>query len=423
MRSIRVLVAAVLLCSVVALPAPAQTPAPTGLDWATEVQALLDRRADAVVKGDLAAFLGTMRGAPAGFVKQRRDWFTRLRTLPLGTYELVLDQGEFGDLARTKDRRRFGPETHVVQVKERIAFRGFDRAPTNEDVYLTVRKDTQGWAIVSDTDVEDLALESMRNLWDFGPVVAVSRNGILVVVHPAQRSAGATILSASEKARRTAKARWPYPWNDPIIVMIPSTVAELARILQTQFDLSTFVAFAASSLERSDAKPWSLTGDRIFLHWPNFRGYGESFQQTILLHEFTHLATRATTGPFEPAFMDEGIAQFYGENAGSAPQPETRKRVRNGRFDGRLPEDWFFTAGPESDIYYAYEMSNSFIAFLAGKYGRNAGARVYRAVAAINPGSPGLWRYHLDRAFRQEFKVPFATLEREWATATRRDLG
>jgi hypothetical protein len=405
-------------------PARAQAPTPTAsAAWAGEVQALLQRRAEAVRSGDLAAFTATMRGAPAPFQKQRRDWFTRLRALPLGTYELKLDQGEFDDLARSKDRRRFGPDTHVVQVKERIAFKGFDRGPSNEDLYLTVRKDAAGWAIVSDTDVEDLALESMRNLWDFGPVATAQRGGILVVVHPAQRSAAQTILAAAEKARRTAKARWPYPWNDPIIVMIPSTVTELARILQTQFDLSTFVAFASSSLDRDAKQGWALTGDRVFLHWPNFKRYGDAFQQTILAHEFTHLATRATTGPFEPAFMDEGIAQFYGEDAGHAPQPETRKRVRNGRFDGKLPEDWLFTAGSDAEIYYAYETSNAFMAFLGGKYGRNAGARVYRALAATNPGAPGLWRYHLDRAFLQAFKVPFAKLESEWAAQTRRELG
>lgn len=411
-------------------PAAAQTPAgspspsrPTfpAADWQAEVATLLQSRAAAVQRSDLTAFLATMRGAPAPFVKQRRDWFARLRALPLGSYELKLHSDEFGDLARAKDRRRWGPDTHIVQVKERIAFRSFERAPANEDLFLTVRKDSQGWSIVSDTDTDDLALESMRNLWDFGAVEPVSRNSILVIVHPAQRSVAGAILTAAERARATARARWPHPWHDPIIIMIPSTVAELARILQTQFDLSSFVAFASSSLDRS--KDWKLTGDRIFLHWPNFRRYDSGFQQLILAHEFTHLATRGTTGPFEPAFMDEGIAQYYGEDAARAPRPEMRKRVGSGRFDGRVPEDWFFTAGPESDIFYAYELANAFVAYLGSRFGRTAGARVYRALASESPVSSGTWRYHLDRAFRTTLGVSFAALERDWAAETRRELG
>lgn len=398
--------------------APAQPPSPPA-GWQAEVAALLDRRADAVERGDLQAFLDGMRGAPKRFLDARRTWFQRLRALPLGSYELELDTTEFDDLAGAVPGKYSG-EFHIVQVKERIGFRGFDRSPSNEDLYLTVRRLAAGWTIVADTDVEHLFLLSMRNIWDFGPVRAASRNGMLVLVHPAQRNVAAALLTASEKARTTARRRWPYRWRDPIIVMVPSTVAELERVLQTQFDLSAFVAFAASSLDRRTG--WRLTGDRVFLHWPNFARYGSGFQQTILAHEFSHLATRATTGPFVPAFMDEGTAQYYGEAAASAAQPETRKRVRAGTFTGKLPEDWLFTTGPDADIFLAYELSNSFVAFLGRRFDRNAGARVYRALAAIKPVSPGTWRYHLGRAFAGTFKESFDRLERTWAAGLRKEL-
>lgn len=394
-----------------AQPARAQSPAPSA--WEVQVQAMLDRRASAVERGDERAFVDTMRGAPRAFADGRRTWFRRLRALPLGTYRLELFRNEFGDLATPADARRYGGEVHVVQVKERVSFRGLDRAPTYEDLFLTVRNDGQGWSVVSDTDREELFLLSMRNLWDFGPVEIVQRDRIMVVVHPAQRDVAGTILAAAQQARTTTKSRWPYPWSDPIVIMVPSTVDELARILQTQFDLSAFVAFASSSVDRT--RGWALSGDRVFLHWPNFSRYGSSFQQRILAHEFLHLATRATTGPFVPAFMDEGIAQYYGENERPGPRPEERRRIRNGTFSRRVPADWQFTVGSNSDIFLSYELSDSFVTYLGARFDSGAGARVYRALAAESPVSPGTSLYHVERAFRATFRVSFEDLERGWA--------
>jgi hypothetical protein len=382
---------------------------------------LLDDRATAVAQNDERTFVETMRGAPAAFVKARRLWFQRLHTLPLGSYSLTLGDDEFGDLALPADTAKYKGEVHIVQVTERIGFKGFDRAPAEEDLFLTVRRSGSTWSVVSDTDRENLFLMSMRNIWDYGPVEAVSRGDILVVVHPAQRGIANSILDVAGRARATARSRWPYPWNDPIIIMVPSTVNELARVLQTQFDLSSFVAFASSSLNRD--KGWSLTGDRVFLHWPNFSRYDASYRRLILDHEFTHLATRATTGPHEQAFMDEGIAQFYGEDAGGNDAPQTRARVRAGTFDGHVPEDWLFTAGPPADIFLAYELANSFMDYLASRFGQKGGARVYRAVAGENPVAPGTWRYHQDHAFRKVFGVSFASLERGWAARLRKEYG
>jgi hypothetical protein len=396
----------------VALVAPPRASAQTG-SWQAQVQALLTDRASAVQRGDEPAFLATMRGAPAPFVQARRAWFERLRTLPLGSYTLTLHQDEFGDLSTPADGRRYGGDVHIVQVKEQIAFRGYDRAPADEDLFLTVRNDGRGWSVVSDTDRESLFLVSMRNLWDFGPIQNLQSDGIMVVYHPAQASAAPKILSIAKAARSTAMARWPYRWSEGIIIMVPSTVAELARILQTQFDLSAFVAFASSSVDRDHG--WALVGDRVFLHWPNFSRFDATGQQTILDHEFTHIATRAKTSPFMPAWMDEGIAQFYGEAAGQGPRPEERQRVHAGTFPSHLPDDWQFSAPPNDDIYLSYELSLSFMAYIADRFGHDAGARVYEAIAAENQISPGTSLYHVEQAYAATFHSSLAALEAGWS--------
>ena len=409
-----------LLALFVSVTVQAQTPS---RPWMVEVREMLARRSAAVVSGDERTFAATMDGAPQAFRSDRLTWFRRIRALPIGVYSLDLTQEEYGDLTRPVDQRRHpGAEVHVIQVKERIGFRSYDASPSAEDAFLTVVKGPRGWSVVSDDDLESLALQSNRYLWDFGPVAKLEGGGVMVVFHPAERAVAANILRSAQAARSTVKRSWPIPWRrDRIILMIPSTVGELARILQTTFDLSTFVAFAATSVDRS-AEGWRLSGARVFLHWPNFRRQGESFQRVILQHEFTHRASFEVSGPYVPSFMDEAVAQFYGEQGFPHPVPELRASVRSGRFDGHPPADYRFTIGPPADIYLSYEKAIHFLTYVGERFGRAAGAKLYRAIGAENPVSPGTWRYHLDRACRAALRVSFATLERDWARAVLKDL-
>lgn len=406
-------------------PAPAQTPTESPSvtpGWQDEVRDMLRRRAAAVLSGDERTFIDTMRDAPAGFRSDRQNWFRRARALPIGTYRLDFDEDEFGEVTRPVDRENHpGREVHVIQVKQRIGFRGYDTRPSAEDLFLTVVKGPRGWSVVSDDDVESLALQSTRELWDFGPVSTLESDGVMILFHPSERSAAPRILATAKTARARVRQLWPVSWReDRVVIMIPSTVTELARILQTTFDLSTFVAFAAASVDR--AKDWELSGSRIFLHWPNFRRQGAASQRIILQHEFLHRASFEVSGPNVTSIFDEGIAQYYGEALYNPPLPELRQRVRSGRFDRHLVRDFVFTIGPPSDIYLAYEEAVSFIAYVGERFGRNAGARLYRALGSESPVMPGTWRYHLDRACRSVLKTSFAALEREWARSVAREL-
>lgn len=390
------------------------TQTPTSRVWQDDVREMLARRAQAVVKGDERTFVATMAAAPERFQEERLTWFERIRSLPLGTYALDFTQDEFAELTLEIHRNSYRDEVHVIQVKERIGIKGYDVVPSSEDVFLTVVKTDDGWNVVADDDAEPLALQSNRNIWDFGPIDHIQAGGIMVIFHPAERAAAQRILTMSRAAQATVKRQWPNRWReDRIIVNIPATVSELARILQTTFDLSTFVAFAASSVDRRTG--WDLIGSRVYLHWPNFRKYGESFQRSIMQHEFLHLAARELTNQYMTAIMDEGVAQYYGEAAYNPATPELRAMVRAGRFDRHLADDFIFTAGTPSEIFASYEQANHFIAYVGDRFGRDAGARLYAALAAESAVAPGTWRYHLDVACRSALGIPFAKLERDWA--------
>ena len=44
-------------------------------------------------------------------------------------------------------QQRAGREVHVIQVKQRIGFRGYDARPSAEDLFLTVVKGDRGWSV------------------------------------------------------------------------------------------------------------------------------------------------------------------------------------------------------------------------------------------------------------------------------------
>ncbi|MHB8512487.1 MAG: hypothetical protein ACYDCC_09925 [Actinomycetota bacterium] len=371
---------------------------------------LLKRRSDAISSFDSATFEQTMELAPAEYKDRERTWLRRLRALPLRRYDLLRIDDEYGDLARPKDKQGFD-EVHVLQTKERISLSGYDAFPTNEDVFLTIARKGSVWSVIGDESVEDLGLLSMRNLWDFGDIETQASDGVLVVFHPSESSAIPTIMNQVKLARARVQSAWPYGLHLGIVVMVPTTVPELTRILQTTFDLSGFVAFTVSSVNRDTG--FHLVGNRIYLHWPNFRQYPGSFQTQLLAHELTHLATRDMGGPYHTPMIDEGVAQFYGEGGGHV-HGEIAARIASNSFSQYLVPNWSFYAGPDSDIRLAYEEAASFMKFLASRFGNDAGARVYKQLAAIDPVSPGTWRYHLDTVLEALFHEGYASIEHDW---------
>jgi hypothetical protein len=120
--------------------------------------------------------------------------------------------------------------------------------------------------------------------------------------------------------------------------------------------------------------------------------------------------------------MDEGDAQDYGQRMQPA-LVDVRARVANGTFTGVLPEDFEFSIGSDADIQNSYEEASSFVLYLMARFGRDAGADLYRALGNESPVSFGTARYHLDHACRTAFGVGFAELERAWAQQIRREFG
>jgi len=406
----------VLVAATVPISARAQTPA----DWRAAVQQLVSQRARAVMNGDKRAFDATMSFASASFRAAKDTWFARMRALPLGSYSLTFDPNGYQDLAAALSSRPPGDEVHVATTLEQIALTPYDASPSSEDLYLTVVRRGTTWSIVSDTDLDAIGLLSFRNVWDFGPVGRVARGGVLVL-YQGDRTTAQRILSDTITAIAYDNARWPLRWPGRIVVIIPKSTRELSRILQTTFDLGPFVAFTASSESRPNGE-YRLTGNRVYVQPDTYFGTPVSFQQDTLSHELLHVATRGYAGGFTPAWMDEGDAQVYGQRQQPA-LVDVRTRVQDHSFTGLLPEDFEFSLGSDNDIHNSYEEASSFVLYLISRFGKNAGADLYRALGNESPVSFGTARYHLDHACRAAFGTGFADLERAWAKKIHKEFG
>ena len=376
---------------------------------AAEISDLLQRRAEAVRSGDVSAFLATSAGADPFLQSQRRS-FEGLDALKVKDYALAIDTTDWPDLTREKDRKAFGDKTIVAYVSERYRIDGYDAAPVWNDLFLTFGAVDGGWKVVADDAVEDLGLLTSRQVWDFGSVNTKASQSFLLIFHPAKAEEADPLLALAEEAAADVPRVWPGAQIADIPIVTPSDKPELKRILGATFDVSNFVAFASSSFDEEATDGWELVGHRIILNPVNFARHAPASRRKILAHELVHVATRPASGPFIPAFVDEGIAELT-DPAGPAA---LRSRARAGRFDRRLPQDWEFVSGGGDSIYNSYLEAASAIDYMKKRWGIAKVQAFYSRLGFVQLET-GTGAYHLDAAMREVLSVSSSQFETAWA--------
>jgi hypothetical protein len=406
MRKTAVLALIAVTVALAGQPAPASAQDPYA-----EIQALLDRRAQAMLEGDREAFLSTVDGADASFVERQRRLFDGFQQVGLASYRLDATTRYWPELTTDREEAIYGEPAQptVLHVEERYRIPGYDREPALEDLYLTFVHRGEEWKVASDTDLDDLAVYSGRKLWELGPIVTRESEHFRYVSHPELADVANEILASAERALDGVGETWPLPWSRKVLILAPSTSEETGRIVQATFDLESFVAFAYSGVDR--AEDWDLNGHRIILNWPNFSVHTEETQQRILVHELLHIATRELAGPSVTAFVDEGIAEWVAQDDNVF---EVAQAIDAGEWDRALPEDFEFITGDGDDISEAYQESYTAAQFAADRFGAAAVADWYRLVGEVRlaPGTP---RYHVDRAMRAAFGLSYDGFEERWA--------
>jgi hypothetical protein len=122
------------------------------------------------------------------------------------------------------------------------------------------------------------------------------------------------------------------------------------------------------------------------------------------------------SGPFVPAFVEEGIAEYVRHEGNAGGLEFLESEAASGRFDGRLPEDYQFTVGAGIDIFRSYQESYSAVRFFIRRWGLRAFTRFYRLLGRQRIG-PGTAEYHVDRALRVTIGLDMDEFERAWASS------
>lgn len=383
-----------------------------GQDDRAAIQALLDRRAAALLDGDERSFLRTVWPHADAFRERQRALLRNIDGLDLVSYEQEARWEELGDLLRPSDLETYGEVTSATLplTRERYRLARFDALPVEQDQYLTFVKDGDEWFIADDDDLEGVGLFTQRNLWDFTPVRTDPSENFLLVMPKCDASCPASpdvILAAAESALRSVEQEWSPEWSGKVPLFAPESHEHLARILQAAYTVDNYVAFAF----------WTGEGEspaaRIILNPRAFTGVSSAQAVSVLTHELVHVATLPSSGPFMPHFVDEGVAQYlqYGGSAGRS------SGVSLGAGEElRVPADHEFFVGDQAEILRSYQKSLSVIGFLADEYGFDSVERFYKRLGRAGDG-PGTTRFHLRRTLRRTFGLGLRSLERQWASS------
>lgn len=324
-----------------------------------EVQSLLDRRAEAVLDRDAAAYART--GTRAGF--------DNLRAVPLAdwSYRVTSLHGT-GDSA-----------TASADLSYRVE--GYDRSPVVTARSLSLSRDRDGhWSVDSDRP----ARKSGQQLWDQGPARAVrgERSLVLGVGQPAGKLRDYAALA--DRAVPAVSDAWGPRWTGRVLVMVPESLEDMAGLLGSPASSYRGIAAVTTGATGTDGR---APADRVIVNPDAFGLLGDSGRQVVLTHETTHVATRAHTSPATPLWLSEGFADWVGyRDGGRGPAeaaPELAYAVSQGEVPGALPTDEDFGFSGDADgLARAYEGGWLACRLIADRWGEERLGVFYRAVGA-----------------------------------------
>lgn len=324
-----------------------------------DVQSLLDRRAEAVLDRDAAAYAGT--GTRAGF--------DNLRAVPLADWSYRVTA-----LDRTGDHA-----TASADLRYRVE--GHDRSPVVTGRSLSLSRDPDGdWSVDSDRP----ARKSGQQLWDQGPARAVRGERSLVL--GVGQSAG-KLRDYAELADRAVPAvtdAWGPEWTRRVVVLVPASLEGMAGLLGSPASSYRGIAAVTTGAIGTEGP---APADRVIVNPDAFGLLGDSGRQVVLTHETAHVATRAHTTASTPLWLSEGFADWVGYRGGdrdpAETAPELAYAVSQGEVPGALPEDEDFGFSGDADgLARAYEGGWLACRMIAEHWGEERLRAFYRTVGA-----------------------------------------
>ncbi|MZD06360.1 hypothetical protein GTW43_14830 [Streptomyces sp. SID5785] len=322
------------------------------------VQRVLDRRADAVLDGDGAAYRATGGADPY--------LLTDLAAIPFASWAYRLD-GLSGSGSRI---------TADAELRYRVE--GYDKVPVVTRRTLTLKRTDGRWRVVGDEPAD----RSGRQLWEQGEVTAVRGEHSLVLGVGQQENVLRGYSRLADRAVPAVTDSWGKEWAGQVVVLVPGSLDGMGELLGSPASgYRGIAAVTTGEAGGSGAAP----ADRVIINPEAYGVLGTVGKQVVLTHETAHVATRAVTTAATPLWLSEGYADWTGyRKAGRTPgqaAPELQRAVRAGTAPQQLPEDGDF--GFSSDparLARAYESGWLACRMIADRWGEDRLNAFYRAV-------------------------------------------
>ena len=360
------------------------------------VRSLLAARGTAVLHHDRAAFLATVDPRAGAFLRRQAALLDALAPVPLASWSYELDAGQRPVGARW-----------AADVTLRYRLAGFDRVPALRRQHLTFVERGGRPYVASD---EDPGHRADRDLWDTGPVAVARGARVLVLARPGPSGPLAALAAEADRAVRRVTGVWGPGWAERVVLVVPQTQRELARLVPGAGDLSQVAALETAELDRPGRGSHPV-GDRVLINPPVFARLGALGRRVVLTHEITHVASRAVTGAAVPTWLVEGLADYVGYQGVDVPLAvtarELRRDVRAGRLPSRLPPDAAYD-GADPRLAQTYEKSWRAVSLLASRYGQGPLLRFYRRVGQGT--GPGV----VDSELRAELGTSLSAFTAAW---------
>lgn len=379
-----------------------QPPTPTVDPSVLRLQALdqlLAARSQAVLARDKAAFMGSVDPASTAFADRQSALFDNLADVPIGEwrYEYAGD----GPSLAAERLEALGESAWVARVVLVYRLADADLADVRREQYLTLVDRGGQWLVADDTDGG-----SSPDLWDLGPVGVVRGERSLVL-------GTADLAMLKRYARETDDAAqhvddvWGSEWPRTVVVMVPKSQAEMARLL-LRSDEAGLDQIAAVTTGEIGLDKAGTSADRVIANPSGFAQLGDLGRQVVLTHEITHVATRATTTQDVPIWLSEGFADYvaYADTGISRAviAQDVLDRVRAGQPPTALPQAADFDPA-RGQIAPAYSGAWLAAELISRRWGQEALVTFYRTVASGTA---------VDAAFSQVLGTDQAGFEREW---------
>lgn len=367
--------------SLTAAPTPTVDPSVLRLQ---ALDQLMAARSDAMMRRDRTAWLATVDAESAEFAQRQAAVFDNLDAVPLAEwrYEYAGD----GPSLSAERLAELGPDAWVARAVLVYRLEGAETGEVRREQYLTLVRRGEQWLIAGDTDGG-----SAPDLWDLGPVQVVRGERSLVLgtapAHELERHAEETDQAASR-----VDAVWGSDWPRTVVVMVPQSQAEMAKLLLRP-DETGLDQIAAVTTGEVGVDTAGTSADRVVINPAGFAQLGPLGRQVVLTHEITHVATRATTTQDVPIWLSEGFADYIAYKQTGVSRPviaqDVLDRVRADQGPTQLPTGPDFDPG-RGDIAPAYAGAWLAAELIARRWGEGTLVGLYRAVSSGTPTSEAL---------------------------------